>query len=95
MWSSDLISRRVSTFSASNRPSYFLGLAVEVESSDRLPVVVIQEDREIGLRVAMHHPLPVNLAARDRPDDPADLSLHGKSKATHACPRIWVVQDFL
>src|SRR5690606_31775970 len=49
--------------------------AVETQPRDRLPVVVVQEDREVRLGVAVRDPLRFDLAARDRFDDPVALQL--------------------
>jgi hypothetical protein len=43
--------------------------SVEVKAGDRLPVVVVEDDCEVGLRVAVYYPLGLDLAARDSFND--------------------------
>src|SRR5699024_4271542 len=50
-------------------------LAVEVQSSNRSAVVVVEEDREVGLRVALSHSTGLHLAAGDGLDDVVRLEL--------------------
>src|SRR5699024_9238512 len=44
-------------------------LTVEVQSNDRLTVVVVQQHREVALSVAVHHPLRSHLGYSDSPHD--------------------------
>src|SRR5690606_657335 len=51
------------------RPQVLSGLAVEMEPGDRFPVVVVEDDGEVALGVALRHPVRSDLAARDGLDD--------------------------
>ncbi|MPM42478.1 hypothetical protein SDC9_89143 [bioreactor metagenome] len=50
-------------------------LAVEVQSTDRLAVVVIEQDPEVRLGVAVGDPIQWHLGGDDRPDDVVGLEL--------------------